>query len=95
MACDNDGEAHILDAKYKIFNGQPLEGDMYQVVAYSRHENLLTELGSPAPDKITLSLVYPRLENTPNGKITEEKNTTIFHSKLKIQTVPCPVKPAE
>ena len=95
VACDNGGDAHIMDAKYKDPAKAPEEADIYQVVAYSRHENLLKKLGSPAPDKITLSLVYPRLENTPNGGITDEKKTTIFHSKLKIQTVPCPVKPAE
>ena len=92
VACDNGGDAHIMDAKYKNFSGQPLEGDMYQVVAYSRHKNLLTKLGFPTPDKVILSLVYPRLEN--NNDIAELK-TTAFHSKLTIQTVPCPVKPTE
>ena len=95
VACNNDGDAHIMDAKYKDPIKAPEEADVYQVVAYSRHENLLKELGFPAPNKITLSLVYPRLENAPNGKIATLKTTNAFHSELKIQTVPCPVKPAE
>ena len=95
VACDNGGDAHIMDAKYKDPAKAPEEADVYQVVAYSRHENLLKELGFPAPNKITLSLVYPRLGNAPDGKIATLKTTNAFHSELKIQTVPCPVKPAD
>ena len=95
-----DGVVHILDAKYKGFDDKPLEGDMYQVVAYSQHKALLKKIKSQsgetaAPAKIVLSLVYPRLENDPDGEIEEWKTTNAFHSELKIQTVPCPVKPAE
>ena len=95
-----DGVVHILDAKYKGFDDKPLEGDMYQVVAYSQHKALLKKIKShsgetAAPAKIVLSLVYPRLENNPDGDIVELKTTNAFHSELKIQTVPCPVKPAD
>ena len=95
-----DGVVHILDAKYKDFDDKPLEGDMYQVVAYSQHKALLKKIKShsgetAAPVRIILSLVYPRLENNPDGDIAELKTTNAFHSELKIQTVPCPVKPAE
>ena len=94
------GVALIIDAKYKPTpksKNDIAPADMYQVVAYSRHKSLREKLGLPsgdntAPAKIILSLVYPRLENSDD--ITELK-TTDFHSKLKIQTVPCPVKPAE
>ena len=95
-----DGVVHILDAKYKGFDDKPLEGDMYQVVAYSQHKALLKKIKSQsgetaAPAKIVLSLVYPRLENNPDGDIVELKTTNAFHSELKIQTVPCPAKPAD
>ena len=102
VARDDDGNALIMDAKYKPTPKDKsgiAPADMYQVVAYSRHESLRKELGLPsgnntAPPKIILSLVYPRLENDPDGDIVKLK-TTAFHSELKIQTVPCPVKPAE
>ena len=99
-----DGITLIMDAKYKdtgkFYNGKPAREDMYQVVAYSQHNALLERIKhqsgeTAAPDKIVLSLVYPRLENNANGEITEWKTTNAFHSELKIQTVPCPVKPAD
>ena len=95
-----DDIAHILDAKYKAFGGQPLEGDMYQVVAYSQHKALLEKIGfktdeTPAPKNIILSLVYPRLDNNPNGDIATLTTTNAFRHHLFIQTVPCPVKPAD
>ena len=97
------GGALILDAKYKPTpknKNDIAPADMYQVVAYSQHNALLERIKhqsgeTAAPDKIVLSLVYPRLENNTNGEITEWKTTDAFHSELKIQTVPCPVKPAE
>ena len=104
VARDDDGNALIMDAKYKdtddFYNGKPAREDMYQVVAYSQHNALLEKIKrqsgeTAAPAKIVLSLVYPRLENDPDGKIEQWKTTDAFHSELKIQTVPCPVKPAE
>ena len=104
VAHDSEGNTLIMDAKYKdtdkFYNGKPAREDMYQVVAYSQHNALLERIKhqsgeTAAPDKIVLSLVYPRLENNANGEITEWKTTNAFHSELKIQTVPCPVKPAE
>ena len=104
VARDNDGNALIMDAKYKntdkFDNGKPAREDMYQVVAYSQHNALLEKIKrqsgeTAAPAKIILSLVYPRLENNPDGDIAELKTTNAFHSELKIQTVPCPVKPAD
>ena len=104
VAHDSEGNTLIMDAKYKdtdkFYNGKPAREDMYQVVAYSQHKVLLERIGfqpdeTAAPAKIILSLVYPRLENDPDGKIEQWKTTNAFHSELKIQTVPCPVKPAE
>ena len=104
VARDDDGNALIMDAKYKdtddFYNGKPAREDMYQVVAYSQHNALLEKIKlqsgeTAAPAKIILSLVYPRLENNPDGDIAELKTTDAFHSELKIQTVPCPVKPAD
>ena len=94
--------ALILDAKYKPTpknKNDIAPADMYQVVAYSQHKALLERIGFQpgevaAPDNIVLSLVYPRLENNDNGEVAELK-TKSFHSELKIQTVPCPVKPAD
>ena len=99
----DDGNALIMDAKYKPTpkdKSDIASADMYQVVAYSQHNALLEEIKrqsgkTAAPDKIVLSLVYPRLENNANGEITEWKTTNAFHSELKIQTVPCPIKPAD
>ena len=100
---DNSGNAHIIDAKYKPTPKRKSDiapADMYQVVAYSRHKGLWEKLGfssgeNTAPDNIVLSLVYPRLENNPDGEIEKWETTDAFHSELKIQTVPCPVKPAD
>ena len=99
---------HILDAKYKSLKSRtetgahknPAHGDIYQVVAYSRHKGVAEKLqnkktSSLDADKIKLSLVYPRLENNANGEVAESETTDAFHSELKIQTVPCPVKPAK
>ena len=99
---------HILDAKYKSLKSRtetgarknPAHGDIYQVVAYSRHKGVAEKLqnkktSSLDADKIKLSLVYPRLENNANGEVAESETTDAFHSELKIQTVPCPVKPAD
>ena len=104
VARDSEGNALIMDAKYKdtdeFDKGKPAREDMYQVVAYSQHNALLKKIKhqsgeTAAPDNIVLSLVYPRLENDPDGKIEQWKTTNAFHSELKIQTVPCPVKPAD
>ena len=100
---DNSGNAHIIDAKYKPTPKRKSDiapADMYQVVAYSRHKGLWEKLGfssgeNTAPDNIVLSLVYPRLENNPDGEIEKWETTDAFHSELKIQTIPCPVKPAD
>ena len=99
---------HILDAKYKSLKSRtetgahknPAHGDIYQVVAYSRHKGVAEKLqnkktSSLDADKIKLSLVYPRLENNANGEVAESETTDAFHSELKIQTVPCPVKLAK
>ena len=103
VARDNGGNALIMDAKYKdtdkFDKGKPAREDMYQVVAYSQHKVLLEKIGfqpdeTPTPKNIVLSLVYPRLENDPDGEI-EEWKTNAFRHTLFIQTVPCPVKPAE
>ena len=97
-------DARIIDAKYKntdkFDNNKPAREDMYQVVAYSQHKALLEKIGfkadeTPAPKNIILSLVYPRLDNNPNGDIATLTTTNAFRHHLFIQTVPCPVKPAE
>ena len=103
VSLQGDG-AHIIDAKYKntkeFTDGKPAREDMHQVVAYSQHQALLEKIGfktdeTAAPTKIVLSLVYPRLENDPDGDIATLKTTNAFHHPLLVQTVPCPVKPAE
>ena len=103
VARDNGGNALIMDAKYKdtdkFDKGKPAREDMYQVVAYSQHKVLLEKIGfqpdeTPTPKNIVLSLVYPRLENDPDGEI-EEWKTNAFRHSLFVQTVPCPVKPAD
>ena len=104
VARDSKGNALIMDAKYKdtdeFDKGKPAREDMYQVVAYSQHNALLEKIKhqsgeTAAPDNIILSLVYPRLENNPNGDIATLKTTNAFRHPLLVQTVPCPVKPAE
>ena len=103
VACDSKGVARIIDAKYKntkkFTDDKPAREDMYQVVAYSQHNALLEKIKrqsgeAAAPAKIILSLVYPRLENDPDGEVKKWK-TNAFRHPLFIQTVPCPVKPAE
>ena len=103
VARNNGGNALIMDAKYKdtdkFDKGKPAREDMYQVVAYSQHKVLLEKIGfqpdeTPTPKNIVLSLVYPRLENDPDGEI-EEWKTNAFRHSLFVQTVPCPVKPAD
>ena len=92
-------EPQIMDAKYKrviVKNKNPIREDIYQVVAYSQHQELLNKMGCDNNQEIKLSLVYPFLYNdefNKNPKIEEWKTTTAFSSELHIYKIPCPTKP--
>ncbi len=92
-------EPQIMDAKYKrviVRNKNPIREDIYQVVAYSQHRELLNKMGCDHNQEIKLSLVYPFLYNdefNKNPKIEKWKTTTAFSSELHIYKIPCPTKP--
>ena len=86
-----NGSAQIIDAKYKRViprNDKPDEGDIYQVIAYSRHQKLLEEIGdgNAAP---LVALIYPSLDGDENID-TPWKTTNAFHTTLHVYKLLCP-----
>lgn len=106
-----DGEAWIIDAKYKDLSKKKQEtekkkpystGDLYQVVAYSRHSPLLERINCEDKEKaddIKLSLVYPHVgEVSEKDKLQEVEKINDFLSPITIYKISCPVvkeKPPE
>ena len=87
----DNGSAQIIDAKYKRViprNDKPDEGDIYQVIAYSRHQKLLEEIGdgNAAP---LVALIYPSLDGDENID-TPWKTTNAFHTTLHVYKLLCP-----
>ncbi len=87
-------EPQIMDAKYKYTNDKENpdkikieQSDIYQVVAYSQHLEILNKINSNG-QKIKLSLVYPSV----NDKEIKNWKTTAFSSELHIYKIPCPTK---
>ena len=88
---DKHNSAQIIDAKYKRViprNDKPDEGDIYQVIAYSRHQKLLEEIGdgNAAP---LVALIYPSLDGDENID-TPWKTTNAFHTTLHVYKLLCP-----
>ncbi len=93
IASEGNEQPQIMDAKYKdikdFYNGKPAREDIYQVVAYSQHQELLNKMGCENNQEIKLSLVYPSL----NEEEVKTWKTTAFSSELHIYKIPCPTKP--
>ena len=88
---DGDDSAQIIDAKYKRVipcNGKPDQGDMYQVVAYSRHQKLLKKIGDKKTAPL-VALIYPSLDGDESID-TPWKTTDAFHTTLHIYKLLCP-----
>ena len=83
-----EGVVRILDAKYKEFNGKPLEADMYQVIAYSRHKKLLEKIGGENTTPL-VALIYPSLDGDENID-TPWETTDAFHTTLHVYKLLCP-----
>ena len=87
----DNGSAQIIDAKYKRViprNDKPDEGDIYQVIAYSRHQKLLEDIGdgNAAP---LVALIYPSLDGDESID-TPWKTTNAFHTTLHVYKLLCP-----
>ncbi len=87
-------QPQIIDAKYKYTHDKKNpdkrkieQPDIYQVVAYSQHLEILNKINSNG-QKIKLSLVYPSV----NDKEIKNWKTTAFSSELHIYKIPCPTK---
>ena len=94
-------EPQIIDAKYKNIdlaskeinnNNQqtkPPHGDIYQVVAYSQHHELLDRMECER-DSIQLGLAYPSVSGS--DKIIDDKRLQGFFHDIIIYEIPCPIK---
>ena len=84
--------ATILDAKYKKVQNdisEIAENDAYQMVAYSRHKNLLGELNCKEDDdQVELILVYPELDSERG--VREGKADRSFGVPLSMHFIKCP-----
>ena len=88
---DGNDSAQIIDAKYRQIitrNREPDQGDMYQVVAYSRHQKLLKKIGDENAAPL-VALVYPSLDGDENID-TPWKTTNAFHTTLHVYKLLCP-----
>ena len=88
---DENDSAQIIDAKYKqgiAHGGEPKQGDIYQVVAYSRHKKLLKEIGGENTAPL-VALIYPSLDGDENID-TPWKTTNAFHTTLHVYKLLCP-----
>ena len=93
----------IIDAKYKDIKftdieisdnneeRKPSQDDIYQVVAYSRHQGLLRKMNCDDSDSIKLGLAYPYVGESKESVISR-KQTSAFKSPLTIYGIPCPTK---
>ena len=100
-----DSSARIIDAKYKrisletaLVDGEEsnagaakeiARGDVYQMVAYSRHRNFVEDrLKCDRADEIELELVYPETEESE----TREKSDNSFFPPFRARKILCPRK---
>ena len=94
----------IIDAKYKDIKFtdieisdnndeelKPSRDDIYQVVAYSRHQGLLRKMNCDDSDSIELGLAYPYVDESKESVISR-KQTNAFKSPLTVYGIPCPTK---
>ena len=93
----------IIDAKYKDIKltdieisdnneeRKPSRDDIYQVVAYSRHQGLLRKMNCDDSDSIELGLAYPYVDESEESVISR-KQTRAFMSPLTVYGIPCPTK---
>lgn len=100
-----DANAKIIDAKYKSKHeiseetknedqdkntSKPSREDIFQMIAYSRHKNLLEKkLNCGKDDTVELVLVYPAFND---GAEKEEKTDNSFFAPLTMRFIKCPVK---
>ena len=101
----DDSSARIIDAKYKrisletaLVDGEEsnagaskeiARGDVYQMVAYSRHRNFVEDrLKCDRADEIELELVYPETEESE----TREKSDNSFFPSFRARKILCPRK---
>ena len=96
--------AIIIDAKYKEATQEQVDisqidqndiykmarDDVYQMVAYSRHKNLLEELGCKDDRNLQLILVYPNTEHDQEDDIEEKKTDNSFEVPLSMHFIKCP-----
>ena len=97
----NETEPQIIDAKYKDIDlayteindsnqkTKPPHGDIYQVVAYSQHRELLNRMGCER-DSIQLGLAYPSVSGS--DKLINNKISREFFNDIVIYEIPCPTK---
>ena len=97
----NETEPQIIDAKYKDIDlayteindsnqkTKPPHGDIYQVVAYSQHRELLNRMGCER-DSIQLGLAYPSVSGS--DKLINNKISREFFNDIVIYEIPCPIK---
>ena len=88
---DGNDSAQIIDAKYKqviAHDGKPNRGDIYQVVAYSRHQKLMKKIGDENAVPL-VALIYPSLDGDENID-TPWKTTNAFHTTLHVYKLLCP-----
>ena len=88
----DDSSARIIDAKYKrisLAGKEIAHGDVYQLVAYSRHRNFVEDrLKCDRADEIELELVYPGTEESE----TREKSDNSFFPPFRARKILCPRK---
>ena len=69
---------------------KPNRDAIYQMVAYSRHKNLLEELGCKDDRNLQLILVYPNTEHDQEDDIEEKKTDNSFEVPLSMHFIKCP-----
>ena len=83
-----DGVGRILDAKYKK-DTEPSRDDVYQMIAYSQHKNLLRDrLKTDANARVELALIYPDFNQSESWRV--DKTDRSFCSPLSRWFVRCP-----
>ena len=96
----DETKPQIIDAKYKehhkIFpyndgkNHNPGNSDMYQIIAYSRHKELLRRIGfGDTPTHIKLGIAYPIIGYK---EIQERVESKSFLTDIMSYGIPCPAK---
>jgi len=85
----------VIDAKYKnLGNKTPLNDDLYQMLAYSRHVGILRKLADKHSsqesrvDDVVLHLAYPWLNGMPVR--TKPDFTEAFGTPIRLCKIECP-----